>query len=144
LHKPVLYLSHYFKRHRQEYYDRLQAVRDSGDFEGWLAFFLRGVAEVSGEAAHTARRILELREQHRQQITEHMGRGAANGHRVLERLYQRPILTVADVRQLLDVTYPGANQIVQRLVQLGILREYTGQSRHRRFRYDHYIALFEA
>ncbi|MFM9103434.1 MAG: Fic family protein, partial [Cyanobium sp.] len=58
LHKPVLYLSHYFKRHRQAYYDHLQAVRDQGDWEGWLAFFLRGVAEVSAEATDTARKIL--------------------------------------------------------------------------------------
>jgi Fic family protein len=144
LHEPVLYLSHYFKRHRQEYYERLQLVRDAGDYEGWLVFFLRGVAEVSAEAAETARRILALRERHRQAITEHMGRGAANGHRVLEHLYRRPILTVTDVRKLLNVTYPGANQIVQRLEQLGILRESTGQMRHRRFRYADYIGLFEA
>ena len=64
-------MSHYFKRHRQEYYERLQAVPDAGDFETWLAFFLRGVAEVSVEAADTARRILELLEQHRRGITEH-------------------------------------------------------------------------
>ena len=58
LRKPVLYLSHYFKRHRQEYYERLQAVRDAGDFESWLGFFLRGVADVSVEAADTARPVL--------------------------------------------------------------------------------------
>src|SRR5262249_24486028 len=65
LPKPVLYLSHYLKRHRQEYYDRLQAVRDSGDWEGWLEFFLRGVADVSAQATETARRVLLLREDHR-------------------------------------------------------------------------------
>ncbi|MPZ21142.1 MAG: Fic family protein [Luteitalea sp.] len=143
LRKPVLYLSHYFKRHRQEYYDRLQAVRDAGDFEGWLAFFLRGVAEVSVEAADTARRILELREQHRRAITEHLGRAAGNGHRVLERLYERPIVSVTDVREMLRTTFAGANQIVQRLVGLKILTEMTGRARHRRFRYDAYVRLFE-
>jgi Fic family protein len=143
LHKPVLYLSHYFKRFRQEYYERLQAVRDSGDFEGWLAFFLRGVAQVSLEAADTARRILELREQHRRAITDGLGRGAANGHRVLEHLYERPIVSVADVKALVGTTFAGANQIVQRLVELGILNEITGQARHRRFRYDAYVGLFD-
>jgi Fic family protein len=143
LRKPVLYLSHYFKRHRQEYYDRLQAVRDAGDFESWLAFFLRGVAHVSVEAANTARRILELREQHRRAITEHLGRAAGNGHRVLERLYEQPIVSVTDVRQMLGTTFAGANQIVQRLVDLKILAEMTGRSRHRRFRYDAYVRLFE-
>jgi Fic family protein len=143
LHKPVLYLSHYFKQHRQEYYERLQAVRDAGDFEGWLAFFLRGVAQVSVEAADTARRILVLREQHRLAITDGMGRAAGNGQRVLDRLYERPIVGVKDVEALLGTTYAGANQIVQRLQDLGILVEFTGQVRNRRFRYDAYIRLFD-
>ena len=141
--KPVLYLSHFFKRHRQEYYERLQAVRESGDFEGWLGFFLRGLAEVSVEAAGTARRILELREQHRRAITEQLGRAAGNGHRVLERLYEQPIMSVKDVQALLGTTFAGANQIVRRLRDLGVLSEVTGRSRHRRFRYAAYIALFE-
>lgn len=142
LHKPVLYLSHYFKRHRQRYYEALQAVRDDGDFEGWLAFFLRGVAEVSVEAADTARRILELREAHRRAITEHMGRAAGNGHRVLEWLYEQPIVSVKEVQELLGTTFAGANQIVHRLEELGVLREFTGQARHRRFSYEGYVRLF--
>jgi Fic family protein len=143
LTKPVLYLSHYFKRHRQEYYERLQAVRNAGDFEGWIGFFLRGVAEVSLEAADTARRILALREEHRTAITQRMGRAAGNGHRVLERLYEQPIVSVKDVEALLGTTFAGANQVVQRLAGLGILVEITGQARHRRFRYDAYVRLFD-
>jgi Fic family protein len=144
LHKPVLYLSHYFRQHRAAYYQRLQAVRDAGDFEGWLEFFLRGVVEVSAQAGQTARRILELREQHRREITDQLGRAAANGHRVLEHLYEQPIVTVTGIQDLLGTTFPGANQIVHRLVALGVLRETTGQVRHRRFRYDAYIRLFES
>ncbi len=143
LRKPVLYLSHYFKRYRQKYYERLQAVRDRGDWEGWLAFFLRGVAEVSVQAAETARRILELREEHRLLITNELGRGAGSGHRVLEHLYERPILSVNEVVRITGTTYAAANQIVQRLTDLGILLEFTGQARHRRFRYDSYIRLFD-
>jgi Fic family protein len=143
LNKPVLYLSHYFKRHRSTYYERLQAVRDHGDWEGWLKFFLHGVAEVSVEAADTARRILQLREDHRQRITNGIGRAAGNGHRVLDRLYQHPIVSVNDVRALTGTTFPSANQLVQRLVDLGILGEFTGQARHRRFRYDAYVELFD-
>jgi Fic family protein len=143
LRKPVLYLSHYFKRHRQSYYERLQAVRDAGDFEGWLVFFLRGVTEVSAQAADTARRILELREQHRRAITDRLGRAAGNGHRVLEQLYEKPILSAKEVQTLLGTTFAGANQIVQRLVDLRIVSEITGQARHRRFRYDAYVRLFD-
>ena len=142
LSRPVLYLSHYFKRHRQEYYDRLQAVRDHGDWEGWLAFFLRGIAEVSGQATETARRVLLLREEHRAAITEHLGRAAGNGHRVHESLFDRPIVTVGAVRELTGTSFPAANQLVARMTGLGILREITGYSRNRRFRYDEYVRLF--
>lgn len=142
LHKPVLYLSHHFKQHRQSYYDHLQAVRDHGDWEAWLAFFLRGVIDVAGEAAATARRILQLREQHRSAITEHLGRAAGNGHKALESLYHRPIVAVADVQQLTGTTFAAANNLVSRLVQQGVLQEMTGYARNRRFRYAPYIALF--
>ena len=142
LHKPVLYLSHYFKQHRQTYYERLQAVRDHGAWEEWLVFFLRGVVEVAKEAAGTAKRILQLREEHRAAITTRMARGAANGHKVLERLFDRPILSVNDVRDITGITFAAANNIVSRLVELGILSEMTGNARNRRFSYAPYIALF--
>ena len=142
LHKPVLYLSHYFKGHRQAYYEHLQAVRDRGDWEGWIGFFLRGVIEVSGEAAETARRILLLREEHRSAITKHLGRGAGNGHTVLESLFDRPIVSVGNVRELTGTTYVAANTLVSRLAGLGILKEVTGRARNRRYRYDPYVRLF--
>ncbi|HMN35734.1 MAG TPA: Fic family protein [Chiayiivirga sp.] len=140
--KPVLYLSHYFKRHRAEYYERLQAIRDTGDWEGWLAFFLRGVASVSLEATDTARRILALREDHRARVTQGLGRAAGNGHKVLEHLYQRPIVAVADVEALTATSYTAANNLVSRLVELGVLVEATGYRRNRLFRYQAYIDLF--
>jgi Fic family protein len=143
LSQPVLYLSHYFKRQRQAYYDRLQAVRDAADWEGWLAFFLRGVIEVANEAADTARRILLMREDSRRRITAHLGRAAGNGHRVLERLFDRPIVSVTDVRTWLGVTPAGANNLVARLENCGILREFTGYARNRRFRFEPYLRLFE-
>lgn len=142
LQKPVLYLSHYFKRHRGQYYDRLQAVRDDGDWEGWLGFFLSGVAEVSAEAAETARRILLMREEHRAAITGRLGRAAGNGHMVLETLFDRPIVSVGDVETIAGVTFASANNLVARLVDLGILAEITGNVRNRRFRYEPYVRLF--
>jgi Fic family protein len=142
LHKPVLYLSHYFKQHRSAYYEHLQAVRERGAWEAWIAFFLRGVIEVAGEAAETARRILQLRERHRAAITAQLGRAAGNGHKVLEALYYRPIVSVNDVRTLTGTTYAAANSLVARLAKLSILVEMTGYARNRRFRYAPYIALF--
>jgi Fic family protein len=142
LSKPVLYLSHYFKRHRQSYYEHLQAVRDAGAFEAWLEFFLTGVIDVSLEAAATARRILLLREQHRALIADRLGRAAGNGHRTLEYLFAHPIVSVHEVRALTGTTYPAANQLVERLTAIGIVAEMTGHARNRRFRYDPYVRLF--
>jgi Fic family protein len=142
LHRPVLYLSHYLKRHRQEYYDRLQAVRDDGDWEGWIEFFLRGVVEVSAEATENARRVLLMREQHRTTITEKLGRAAGNGHRLLESLFDRPIVSVGEVRELTGTRFSAANNLVARMTELGILREITGNARNRRFSYDPYVRLF--
>lgn len=142
LTKPVLYLSHHFKRHRSEYYERLQAIRDHGAWEPWLAFFLKGVVEVSKQATETSRAVLQLREQHRQVITEQFGRAAGNGHRVLERLYVTPFVSVNDVAEVTGTAYPAANELVARLQQAGILQEMTGNQRHRKFQYQDYIALF--
>ncbi len=143
LTKPVLYLSHYFKQHRAEYYDRLQAVRDAGDWEGWIEFFLRGVIEVNREATQTAAAILRMREEYRAKITDHLGRAAGNGQRVMDRLFDHPIVTVGTVREWLNVTPAGANNLVRRLTDIGLLREITGYARNRRFRFDPYLRLFE-
>jgi Fic family protein len=140
--KPVLYLSHYFKAHRAEYYERLQAVRDHGEWEEWLEFFVRGVCEVSQDATETARRILSLRESHRMTIADRFGRAAGNGHRVLEILYNRPIVSVKDVQNLTGTSPQAANNLVKKLLDHGILVETTGFKRHRRFRYESYINLF--
>jgi Fic family protein len=141
LHKPVLYLSHYLRAHRPEYYEHLQRVRD-GQWEEWLVFFLRGVIEVAAEATMTARSIQLLREEHRTAITTRLGRAAGNGHRVLETLYDRPIVSVADVQKQTGTTYAAANVLVGRLVDIGVLKEMTGYARNRRFRYDAYVRLF--
>jgi len=140
--KPVLYLSYFFKQHRQQYYEQLQSIRDAGTWEHWLHFFLRGIVEVSGQATDTARRILALREEHRSAITENLRRAAGNGYRVLEHLYEHPIVSVNDVQGLLGITYQAANDLVARLADCGILRESTGQARNRRFMYQSYIKLF--
>ena len=140
--KPVLYLSHYFKKYRTEYYDLLQSVRDSGNWEGWLDFFLRGVTEVSAEAHTTVRRILAMREVHRTAITDRLGNIAGNGHRVLDRLYESPIVSVSDVQEVTGTSYPAANNLVSRLVNIGILQEATGYRRNRVFQYGPYISIF--
>jgi Fic family protein len=140
--KPVLYISHYFKRNRAEYYEHLQAVRDRGEWEAWIKFFLAGIATVSLEATETARAIVGLRERHRSLVTERFGRAAGNGLSILETLFRSPIVTVASVQKHLGITYPPANGLVQRFVDAGILFEMTGQERYRIYQYSPYINLF--
>ena len=140
--KPVLYLSHYFKQHRQRYYDLLQNVRDNGDWEIWLKFFLTAVSEVSLEATETARQIVALREHHRRCIVDSFGRATANGLTVLESLYSQPIITVKNIANMTGVSFTAANKLMNRFVEEKILIESTGQARNRQFRYTDYINLF--
>jgi Fic family protein len=141
LQQPVLYLSHYFRQHRSTYYDKLQAVRDKGAWEDRLDFFLRGVVDVAREATGTARRILQMREAHRSIITQQLGRAAGNGHLVLEALFTRPIVTVADVMEITGSSFVPANNLVSGLERAGILKEVSGFARNRRFQYDAYLQL---
>jgi len=139
LERPLLYLSHHFKRHRAEYYERLQAVRDAGDWEGWVRFFLQGVAEVAEEATETTRRILAMQERHREALRRETRSG--NAQTLLDLLYDRPVISVRDVARSLGVTFNGANQLVARLQKLDLLVELTGGQRGRLFLYAPYAAL---
>jgi Fic family protein len=141
LHKPLLYLSHYFKRNRAEYYDRLNAVRSRGGWEEWIAFFLRGVVEVSREAATLARSILKLREEHLRIAGRERSPYALP---LLELLFERPIVTVKLAQQDLGTTYAQTNDLFARFESAGILVEMTGQKRNRIWRYGPYIDLFPA
>jgi Fic family protein len=143
LSQPLLYLSHYFKSHRQEYYDRLQAVRMDGRWEEWLGFFLQGVKEVATEANETARKILALREAHRTVLGAE-GKASGNLLRALDVLFEHPVVTVRSMEKWLGVTFATANKIVNRLEELGLLTEITGYQRNRRFKYAPYLDLFEA
>lgn len=139
---PLLYLSHYFKLNRSEYYDRLQAIRDSGDWEGWLKFFLNGVGDVADEATITARHIVSMREEHQELVRRHF-KSPGNALGLLNGLYFRPIVDVPSVAMLSEISYAHANTLVREFQQLGLLRETTGYKRNRRFAYDSYLALFQ-
>lgn len=143
LQKPLLYLSHYLKFHRIEYYDRLMAIRTQGDWEGWLKFFLQGILEVSQSATSTARSILEMREKHRE-IIGHQISTSSYGLRLLELLFQHPIVNIRLVENELQCTYATASKIVEQFVKLGLLCEVTGWQRNRLYRYEPYLDLFES
>jgi Fic family protein len=140
LQRPVLYLSHYLKQHRASYYDRLMAVRLAGDWEGWLRFFLTGIAEVAREAEQTARQVVQLREDIRQRAQA--AKMSATAFRLLDHLFQRPFINVNAARDHLGVSYVAANGLIGELCDLGVLNEMTGGSRNRVFRFGPYTDLF--
>lgn len=140
LQRPLLYLSQFLKRNRAEYYDRLTAVRERGEWEAWLKFFLRGVGEVSREATETARRITTLRERDRTALQSQVTNPAALT--LLDRLYEQPICTAKMAEEWLDCSYSTANKMIGQFVSAGLLREMTGFGRNRRYAYDPYLALF--
>ncbi len=140
LKEPILYLSLYFKTHRKEYYDLLQRVRERGDWEAWLDFFLAGVAETSRQAADTARQILNLFEADRRRI-EQLGRPAASALRVHQQLQQKPIIAIQDAAARLGISTPTIGKSIRHLEQLGIVHEVTGRQRGRAFIYSAYLAL---
>ncbi|HEY6494919.1 MAG TPA: Fic family protein [Trebonia sp.] len=140
LRRPVLYLSHYLKQHRGTYYDRLMAVRFDGDWEGWLRFFLTGVATVAREAEQTARCIVELRERLRQDAR---ATGVSlNTLKLMDHLFEQPVINVKAAQEWLGVSVPAASRMVNELESTGILTEVTGGRRNRMFRFDPYLDLF--
>ena len=125
--QPLLYLSYYFKAHRAQYYDRLMAVRNDGDWEGWIKFFLKGVFEVSQGATETARAILDLREEHRGAIAARLS-GSTSGLRLLDYLFQQPIISVGMAQRFLGCAYVTASTLIDEFQKLGILFETTGRA----------------
>lgn len=138
LKEPMLYLSLYFKLHRDEYYARLQGVRTDGDWEGWLRFFLEGVIETSEQAVETARELLGLFERDKRRI-EALGRPAASALRVHEHLQERPLGTVAGISEHLGLSAPTVAKSLRHLEALGVITEITGRRRSRTFAYDAYL-----
>jgi len=141
LHRPLLYLSAYLKLRRAEYYDRLMAVRERGDWEGWIRFFLQGVAETADEAGKMAIRIVSMQKEHHALVQE---RGfGMNELRLLDLLFQRPLVNATLAAEKLGLTDVTAAKVIRRLEGIGLLDEITGRQRNRIYRYTPYWRLFE-
>ena len=141
LPKPALYLSQFLKENRDEYFKHLKSVRNDGDWESWLEFFLRGIIEASSEAVETIQRVLVLRDKHRNTIASNMGRAAADANRVLEHLMWNPFVRVEKVREITETSYVAANNLIKRLTDSEILHEVTNSKRNRVFCYYSYIQI---
>ena len=138
LTKPLLYLSLFFKRHREDYYRRLNAVRIDGDWESWLDFFLDGVATIADEAVASARDLFALVAVDRTRVLALEGMSVV-ALRLFELLPRHPVVTVASVMKLVETTKPTAGRAIELLVAAGILVETTGKKRDRSFVYRSYL-----
>ena len=138
LTRPLLYLSLFFKRNREDYYRRLNAVRIDGDWEGWLDFFLEGVATIADEAVASARELSALVAQDRSRVLA-SDRTSIGALRLFELLPRHPIVTVATVMKLIETTKPTAIRAIELLVATGVLVESTGRKRDRSYEYRTYL-----
>lgn len=140
LDEPSLYLSLYFKTRREEYYERLDAVRVRGDWEGWLRFFYEGVAATAGQAVDTAQRLLKLFEADRQRLRE-TGRLAGNALQLHERMTYHPIRSIQRLVEETGLTKPTVARGLDKMIDLGIVEEITGRKRNKAFAYQQYLAI---
>ncbi len=135
-------MSLYFKEHRSLYYEHLQRVRENGDWDGWLRFFLEGVLTTAEQAFATAQAILQRFADDRRQI-ETLGRAAASALRVHEVLQTKPLLTIATAAQLTGLSVPTVITSLLALERLGLVQETTERQRGRLFSYTQYLALLQ-
>jgi cell filamentation protein, protein adenylyltransferase len=143
LREPLLYLSLFFKTHREHYYALLQRVRTEGAWEDWLAFFLEGIESTAGEVARAVKRSLALFAADRKRIGT-LGRASFSALRVQEYMQKRPIANIGAISKTLSLSVPTVTAALQHLSELGITKEMTGGRRNRVFSYTKYLAMVAA
>ena len=142
LSKPTLYLSDFFERNKNTYYDSLTIVRSSNDLEHWLKFFLVGVTQTAKNSKLTFEKIIALRRDCEQNIIS-LGKRAKKGQELLKHLYSQPILNTKQIAERLEITYPSASTLAKQFENIGIFKEITGFKRNRLFMFSKYLKLFQ-
>ncbi len=140
LSKPLLYLSLYFKEHRAYYYELLNRIREEGDWELWLDFFLEGVEKSALDAVTTAKKLVDTIKEDEAKI-EVMGRQANSMMRCLHIFSHRPIETIKDICNATHLSYPAVSSAIERLESMGIVKEITGKNRNRIYSYDRFLKI---
>jgi Fic family protein len=135
---PLLYLSLAFKRHHREYYTRLSAVRNDGDWEGWTAFYLECIREAADDGVDVAGKLFDLLGDDRRQLSSAQ-RATVSSLQLLDLLPEHPVVTVPLVAKLLKVSAPTARKAVDLAVNAGVLKESSGKQRDRAFSYHKYL-----
>lgn len=140
--KPLLYLSYYFKKNREEYYEKLTRIRTHDDWEGWLKFFLNGVAEVADGAFILAREIIDLQQKMQARIREAYPSNI-NAFHLLAKLFEQPVVDIKQVQKVIGTTYPTASSLVKGFESLGILKKVGEKQRYRRYIFTDYVNMMQ-
>ncbi len=140
LRRPLLYLSLYFKQHRQEYYRLLDQVRFEGDWEAWLDFFLEGVADTAGNAVDCAQRLVRQFGTDERKIQQ-ASRRTVSLPAVFQAFCQQPLLSIQALQDKTGFSFPAIAKAVDKLCRLKIVEEITGRKRDRIYSYTDYIAI---
>ncbi len=139
LSRPLLYLSHYLKKNREEYYGTLMRVRNEGDWESWITFFLKGIDEVSQEACLAAGEVIGLKQRLIDRLYENRF-SSIYAVKLIDLLFAKPIIDVKAITDELKVSKESGNELVRRFETLGILRELTGKQRYKKYLFGEYIS----
>jgi Fic family protein len=142
LTNPTLYISSFFEKNRDSYYDSLTMVRKSGSLEQWVKFFLNGVIETAENSIKTFKRIIDIRLRYEEKIMT-LGSRTKNAQKLLLYMFSRPIVNTKTASKELNISFNSANRLIKSLVELGLLTETTGFSRNRFFVLKEYLDLFK-
>ncbi len=143
LNKPLLYLSEFFERNKNLYYDNLMAVRTKSDLRQWLLFFLVAVKETAEKSSETLQKIISIKNKTEKTVILDMGRKLKSAQALYDHLFSKPVLNASEVAKVTGLTPKAANDLINDFIKKGILKEITGFQRNRLFAYESYLILFE-
>ncbi len=140
--KPLLYLSLYFKKNRQEYYDRLTMVRNRGNYEQWIEFFLKGLIETAESGIETIKKIHTLQNDKKELILKNINKtSSAYTSWILDYLFSNPYVSIKDIEKQFHISFQSASTLLGQFEKMGILKESTGRKRDKRFLFKEYLDI---
>ena len=142
LDKPLLYLSLYFEKNKDLYYDNLSRVRTHNDMLQWIKYFLVGIEQTATLAVDTLSNILKLKESLENEMRSTLGRRSSSALNLLTALFKEPIITIDQAAKICKLSYKAANDLVTKMQESNYLKEVTGQSRNRIFIFEPYLNIF--
>ena len=138
---PVLYLSYFFKKNRNKYYELLNNIRIKGEFEEWIKFFIDGICEISEDAITSVQKIVELKKKDTEKIREFSSGNISNLLLIYEYLLKHPFIEAEDIKSLIGVSKPTVNKLLENLMDMEILELVSDKKRYRQYVYKKYVDI---